>query len=212
MTIRAVPTPVPYDCNIYLVSGERPLLVDAGTGEASEEVVAAVRRMTQTPPAAIVATHCHYDHAGGLADLAEAFGCEAYAGRVDAPYIRSGDPDLTVSRMFGARFRPAAVRDLDGGDVVGTGDHSFRVIETPGHTPGSICLYEESTGSLISGDTLFLTGYGRTDFKGGSQSAMRSSLRSLSKLDIRGLFPGHGSGCESYTPELMDRVLTLAGV
>ena len=86
------------------------------------------------------------------------------------------------------------------------------MLETPGHTEGSICLYDEASGTLISGDTLFLGGYGRTDFMGGSFDAMLASLVRLSKLDIRELFPGHGSTCESYTPGMMAEVLRMAGV
>ena len=65
---------------------------------------------------------------------------------------------------------------------------------------------------MISGDTLFLGGYGRTDFMGGSFDSMLASLVRLSKLDIRELFPGHGSTCESYTPGMMAEVLRMAGV
>ncbi|MDO5862500.1 MAG: MBL fold metallo-hydrolase [Thermoplasmata archaeon] len=212
MSIRLVPSRVPYDSNIYLVSGEHPLIVDAGTGQDSDAVIATIRRASPKPPEMIVATHCHYDHAGGLKDLVDAFGCPVYAGRLDAPYIRSGDPELTVGSLFGDTLRTVEVNDLAHGDFIDTGEHRFKVLETPGHTPGSICLYEESTGSLISGDTLFLTGYGRTDFAGGSMSAMRSSLGMLRNIDIRGLFPGHGSACERYSPEYLERVLMMAGV
>ncbi len=212
MTIRKITTSVPYDSNIYLVSGDRPIVVDAGTGLDSASVARSIRSLTDVPPVAGVATHCHYDHIGGIRALVDEFGCRVLAGRLDAPYIRDSDPDVTVSRMFGGSLSPVEVEDLDEGDLIDTGDHSFRVLETPGHTPGGICLYEESTGWLISGDTLFLDGFGRTDFAGGSMSALRSSLLRLSKVDIRGLFPGHGNTSDRYSPELMQRALRLAGV
>ena len=109
-------------------------------------------------------------------------------------------------------MRPVDAKDLREGDVLDTGSRRFSVLETPGHTEGSICLYDEASGTLISGDTLFLGGYGRTDFMGGSFDAMLASLVRLSKLDIRELFPGHGSTCESYTPGMMAEVLRMAGV
>lgn len=212
MSIIRIPSSIPYDSNIYLVTGDCPVVIDAGTGQDSESVIQRIRSYTPVCPAAIIATHCHFDHTGGLKDLSAAFDCPVFAGSVDAPYIRSSDPDFTVSQLFGSSLRSVDVGDLHEGDIINTGDHTFRVIDTPGHTPGGICLYEESSGHLISGDTLFLTGFGRTDFPGGSMSSMRSSLSKLSNIDIRGLFPGHGSICERYTPDYLAGVLNMAGV
>lgn len=212
MTVIKIPTSIPYDSNIYLVTGERPIVVDAGTGQDSATAIERIRSYVRSDPVAIVATHCHYDHIGGLKDMIDAFGCPVFAGSADAPFIGSGDPDLTVSGLFGSFLGPVDVNGLSEGDVFETGDHSFRVIDTPGHTPGGICLYEDSTGLLISGDTLFLTGFGRTDFPGGSMDAMRSSLSKLSNIDIRGLFPGHGNTCERYNPGYLAGVLNMAGV
>ena len=82
------------------------------------------------------------------------------------------------------------VRD---GDEISVGGLTFRVLSTPGHTPGSICLYCESEGVLFTGDTLFVCGYGRTDFKYGSTSELIESLRRLGSLDGDTVFyPGHG--------------------
>lgn len=211
MSIEKITTSVPYDSNVYLVSGDRPVLVDAGTGLDSGTVISEVRRMCPAGISSIVVTHCHYDHVGGLRDLVDAFGCPAYAGRRDAPHIRSPD-EVTSASMFGGTMRAVDVLDLSEGDVIDTGDHRLRVIETLGHTKGGICLFDDSLGWLISGDTLFCMGYGRTDLPTGSMTEMRESLLRLSKIDIRGVFPGHGSTCESYTPGMMAEVLRMAGV
>jgi glyoxylase-like metal-dependent hydrolase (beta-lactamase superfamily II) len=67
------------------------------------------------------------------------------------------------------------------------------IIHTPGHTPGSICILDEASGDLISGDTVFTDGgFGRFDFPGGSLDELIRSIERLSVLDIRGLYPGHG--------------------
>ncbi len=226
MAIETIGPFAPYDSNIYLILGERPIIVDAGTGMASSlvikeiETILADRKRCEegTEIQCIVATHCHYDHVGGLADLASRFHCPVYAGTLDSYAIQTGDPKLTVSSLFGKRMAPLdiGVLPLNEGDVLSTGLHDFTILETPGHTPGGICLFEERTGLLISGDTLFSDGYGRTDFAGGSFGQLRESLRRLMELDlkvnIRGLFPGHGNTCSDNVSGRLAGVFEMAGL
>jgi glyoxylase-like metal-dependent hydrolase (beta-lactamase superfamily II) len=79
------------------------------------------------------------------------------------------------------------------------GDRTFRVIFTPGHSPGSICLHWEEKKVLISGDTVFYMGVGRTDLFGGNIEALAKSIERLSKLDIEYLIPGHGEMLKGKT-------------
>ena len=72
------------------------------------------------------------------------------------------------------------------------GDKSIQVIRTPGHSPGGICLYWEEKKALLSGDTVFYMGVGRTDFEGGDIDALADSVERLSRLDVEYLIPGHG--------------------
>jgi glyoxylase-like metal-dependent hydrolase (beta-lactamase superfamily II) len=84
---------------------------------------------------------------------------------------------------------PPAGRLLAGGDTIGP----FTVIHTPGHTPGSVCFYDDEAGVLFSGDTLFRGGYGRTDLPGGSWSKLEQSLKLLLAMDGDiTVCPGHG--------------------
>ena len=213
MYIRRIDSGIPFDSSIYLVVGERTMLVDAGSGLGHRNVADAIRSILgERSLDMVVATHCHYDHVGGLAAIVEEFGCEAYAGELDAPSIRDADDRYTLASAFDGVVRPVDVRDLKDGDVLDLGDSRFRVISTPGHTRGSICLYDEASGALISGDTLFETGVGRTDFAGGSMSDLRRSLAVLSNIDIRELYPGHGKECESYDPAMMARIMNLVGM
>jgi glyoxylase-like metal-dependent hydrolase (beta-lactamase superfamily II) len=86
---------------------------------------------------------------------------------------------------------PPAGRLLAGGDRIGP----FTVIHTPGHTPGSVCYYDEDAGVLFSGDTLFRGGYGRTDLPGGNRATLEKSLALLLSMDGGiAVCPGHGPG------------------
>ena len=213
MYIRRIDSGIPFDSSIYLVVGERTMLVDAGSGLGHRNVADAIRSILgERNLDMVVATHCHYDHVGGLAAIVEEFGCEAYAGELDAQSIRDADDRYTLASAFDGVVRPVDVRDLKDGDVLDLGDSRFRVISTPGHTRGSICLYDEASGALISGDTLFETGVGRTDFAGGSMTDLRRYLTVLSNIDIRELYPGHGKECESYDPAMMARIMNLVGM
>ena len=136
----------------------------------------------------IVLTHCHHDHTAHITEIRAMTGGRVSIHRLDGPGL--GDGLLTSAMLFGERASPVAVdRLLDDGDRVG----DLRVIHTPGHTPGSICLYHEGEEALISGDTVFTHGsFGRYDLPGGSLPSIRESLRRLSGYSVRGVYPGHG--------------------
>jgi glyoxylase-like metal-dependent hydrolase (beta-lactamase superfamily II) len=136
----------------------------------------------------IVLTHCHYDHTAHLTEIRSMTGVRISIHRLDGPNV--GNDFLSSAMLFGARSAPVIVdRLLDEGDRVG----DLTVIHTPGHTPGSICLYNEGEEMLISGDTVFTHGsFGRFDLPGGSLSALKASLRRLSGYAVRGVYPGHG--------------------
>ncbi len=214
MSIHLIQSGVSYDSNIYLVVAERTMLVDAGTGLGHDRVVSEVRRILGDRRLdLIVATHCHYDHVGGLKALADEFGSQVMAGEMDSRTIREADRELVLGDLFESEMAPVPdVSDLGDGDVVDLGGTRFHVMHTPGHTRGSICLYDAESKSLISGDTLFENGIGRTDFPGGSFTDLRNSLVRISNVDIRELYPGHGIICRNYGPAYMNRILTLVGV
>ena len=130
---------------------------------------------------AIALTHCHFDHVGAVKELAAQTDCRVYLN----------EKDLALPPMLtnGPLYYTDAYKD---GDTVTLAGIPFRVLETPGHTPGSVCLM---TGAhLFSGDTLFAGSCGRTDLPGGDSRAMRDSLRKLAALEGNyNVYPGHGS-------------------
>lgn len=144
---------------------------------------------------AIFVTHRHEDHIGALADIHRLTGAPVYAPAIEAKVIEEG-----VESGYGlsAAACPVDVRYKDG-DKITVGKTTWEVLHTPGHTEGSSCFYlraEDAPGKgapvLLSGDTLFCSSIGRTDFPGGSMKQMRASLRRLGQLpDDVVVLPGH---------------------
>lgn len=130
--------------------------------------------------AGVVLTHYHADHAGGTIGESTIEGTAALLELVDVPVHVQRDEVPWVSRSAGIDV--AALVAHDPGDVIELGAVRVELLHTPGHTPGSQCLLVE--GQLISGDTLFLRGCGRTDLPGGDPAALYESLTSrLGSLD-----------------------------
>ena len=140
----------------------------------------------------IINTHGHVDHIGGNADIKKATEAEIL--------IHEGDADMLVSvsammlKMFGAKASPPADKRLRDGDVIQIGAETLRVLHTPGHSQGSMCLL--GGGFVFTGDTVFVGAVGRTDLPGGSWDVMAKSIRDkiLTLPDETVVMPGHNYG------------------
>ena len=138
----------------------------------------------------IVSTHGHWDHIGDNARVAEHTGAEIAVHPLDRERLTDPQP---LYAPFDIPPSVPAVELAEGG-VVTFGQIRLRVLHTPGHTEGSVCLLERDEGRLYSGDTLFAGSFGRVDLPGGSPEAMVESLDRLRGLDDRlAVLPGHGS-------------------
>ncbi len=180
----------PWETNAYLVwDGKTPdaLVVDPGMGAADplmERVVANGLRLHL-----IANSHGHIDHIFDDAPLMHAS---------QAPLAIHPDDAYRLDDRNNYGFEietVTATRDLSEGEQVRIGDLVFDVLHLPGHTEGSVCLYEERRGLLLSGDVLFAGSYGRTDLPGGNDEQMVASLARLAR-EIPGhvrVLPGHGA-------------------
>ncbi len=140
---------------------------------------------------AIVLTHAHADHLLYLDDWRRQTKAPVLIGAADLDSLQDPERNCSLFLGLGARSFGKADRLLSDGDEIALGDESLRVLLTPGHSPGSICLLGDV---LISGDTVFaFGGVGRTDFQGGSPELLTSSLmRLLSLPEETVIYPGHG--------------------
>ncbi|MDR3290861.1 MAG: MBL fold metallo-hydrolase [Methanobrevibacter sp.] len=170
------------DSNSYIIDN---ILVDTGTGLNSDYLYSKLNdlKIKKDDIEMIVNTHSHYDHTGGNYLFPNA---KIAIHELDALAIEHKNDPLTASTIFHHDLKRHDVDlKLRDGDTVG----SFKVIHTPGHTPGGISLWDGEI--LISGDTVFADGFGRLDI-GGNHDDMEKSLNKLRKLDVKYLLPGHG--------------------
>ncbi|MCP3097657.1 MBL fold metallo-hydrolase [Myxococcus sp. K15C18031901] len=169
----------PMDNFVYLVgAADSPevLVVDPAW-----DVAAIERAVTEDGKRVVGAfvSHCHFDHINGLPDLLARHDVPVYAQRAEVDFSEE------------LRELKDALRPLGPGDAVPVGAETFQALHTPGHTPGSHCLL--AGDSLVSGDTLFISGCGRCDLKGGNPEDMYRSLSQvlLKVPDTTRLWPGH---------------------
>lgn len=177
-----------YQANCYVLESNGVfLIIDPG---AEHQIL--LNNFDHSKVAAIVISHFHSDHCGAVNELVAATAAPVMAGELDIEGLR--DPNISGFAEEGSDYRVDQVaRALNHGDIIEWGGSELKVLATPGHTPGSICLWDKSNGYLFTGDTLFAHGVGRTDFVLGDPLAMRSSMQLLGELpDVTVVLPGHG--------------------
>jgi hydroxyacylglutathione hydrolase len=166
----------PVGTNCYVVRAEpgapEAVVIDPGASAADLRLELA---RANTRCAAILVTHCHWDHLGGVADLAEMTGAPVY--------MAAGEKDVLARPQDFDQRAPVAIRayaadvELAGDETIEVAGISFQVVQVPGHSPAHIAYYAE--GALFSGDVLFAGSVGRTDIPGGDWDTLVDSIRTL---------------------------------
>lgn len=179
-----------YQTNSYVITDENTMLsaiIDpAGVSKEMEEYIESNRLNVKY----IIFTHGHFDHIAGAYHYSQKYKPEILINADDSVCLTDETANFTYPAYYNfVPVKPTTL--LIDNDEISLGNSKIRVIHTPGHTMGGICLY--SDGVLISGDTLFYRSIGRTDFKGGNFSTLKDSILKLYKLpDNTIVYPGHG--------------------
>ncbi|MDZ4748208.1 MAG: MBL fold metallo-hydrolase [Saprospiraceae bacterium] len=186
----------PFQENTYIIiapSGEC-IIIDPGCFDhAEQKELQAFIQENDLKPVRLINTHCHIDHILGNAFVAKTWnlGLEIHKGEI--PVLAAG---VSVATMYGVPYdvSPEPNSFLTEGDEVVLDGISIKVLFTPGHSPASICLYNEADGWVIGGDVLFYESIGRTDLPGGDHQTLLKSIRE--KLFVLPnetvVYPGHG--------------------
>ncbi len=192
-----------FDSNVYLILDEKVALIDTGAGLDKMIMGRTQEKLGDRAVDIIINTHAHIDHVGGNDFFKEA---EVYCHELESEEMSSGR-FYGTTQFVGSGSPRKVDHFLRDGDKIDLGEIKLEVVLTPGHSPGSICLYEKNKKFLFSGDTLFPDGnVGRTDLIGGSMIDLVSSLKKLKSLDFETLYPGHMQIVDSAGDHL-DRAL-----
>jgi glyoxylase-like metal-dependent hydrolase (beta-lactamase superfamily II) len=171
------------NCNTYFIDGSKKIIIDPGHSHLFTHVDYELTRLsvTMNEIAVVIATHGHPDH------------FEAATRFPDTAQFAMGFEEYTLLKEVLGKFMEIPEPDffLKEGDLT-IGDETFHIIQTPGHTPGEICIYWPAKKALFSGDVVFREGIGRTDLPGGDGKQLKESIKRLAKLDVEYLLPGHG--------------------
>ena len=195
MILKRIKLELPYvgETNCYIIQDEETketMVIDPGgevhkIGEMLETLHANVKY--------IVLTHCHGDHMAGVQELKEKYGGKILIHIEDEPGLKQPDVNLADYVGLGTVVVEADAR-LNDNDLLHIGNLEFKVLHTPGHTKGGICIYQEDEKILFSGDTIFRGTWGRTDLPTSSFEAIIKSIteKIMTLPEDTIIYPGHG--------------------
>jgi hydroxyacylglutathione hydrolase len=169
----------PFQENTYVVYDETKECIIIDPGCYTEKERTELRRFITSEklkPVKLINTHCHIDHVLGNKFASELWNLELYMHKEDLPLLKNAG---NIGKMYGFEDyegSPYPKHFLAQDDTLTFGESSFKVLFTPGHAPGHICLYSKENNLLIAGDVLFQGSIGRTDLPGGDHSTLINSI------------------------------------
>lgn len=175
--------------NTYLVGNEKEFVIIDPSVDIRNILYIIRKRFSKSKLLGIILTHGHYDHFVSIEEVQKNFNVPVYISREDLPKLTN--LNLSCGFFFGITSLPKIDNILILPQELKLGTLEFKIINTPGHTNGSVCLKIED--ALFTGDTLFNDGVGRTDLPTGNVNKLNESLKLLMKLnDDLKVYPGHG--------------------
>lgn len=168
--------------NIYIMGKDEITLVDTGSGYRNDLISNSLSKLKLSMGNInkVVLTHSHFDHVGGLVEIL------AYS----SPKIFVHPSEMKFLELPSQ----VEIHELGEDQTIRTEARNLKVLHTPGHTCGSVCLYDEDDALLFTGDTVFPGGsFGRTDLPTGDEHMLIKSLKKLSELSVETMLPGHGN-------------------
>ncbi len=185
------------DSNLFFVNEKTGItLFDTGSAHTANLTISALKDfgIPIENVKTIVLTHAHADHSSGILKMkGQNPAIEVWVSHKEVKVLEEADDRIGLWSLIGLEPKPIRVsRQLQEGDTIVTGSFRWEVLETPGHSLGSLCFYERKRKMLISGDTVFARGsVGRVDFPTGNSEELTHSLNRLCELKVNMLLPGH---------------------
>lgn len=181
----------PLGVNCYIISkDDKAVIIDPG-GDAPE--IVKFLETNNLVPVAIVNTHGHFDHIGGVDELVKKYDIPFYIHKDDEFLVGHG---AQTAMMFGtpAITNPTVTNYLSDEEELELSGINIKVMHTPGHSPGGVALYIKEIASVITGDTVFLESIGRSDFPYASHDQLLNSIKTklITLPDETKVYPGHG--------------------
>lgn len=179
------------NCNTYFINRDKKILIDPGHRQFFGNIEAELRRLSVDTREIdlVLVTHCHPDHMEAVSVFE---GTSTLVAISETAMAAIRKMPLQLAPQFGdaAAFEPQIL--LQEGELK-VGDTAFQILHTPGHSPGSICVFWPETRVLFSGDVVFEQGVGRTDLPGGDGRLLKDSINRIAAMDADYLLSGHGN-------------------
>jgi len=185
------------NCNSYFINGKKKILIDPGHKRLFGHVKEGLAGLSLSPDDidVIIITHCHPDHIEAVTLFEKTSAMIAFS-KMEMAFLREIGPQY--SEVFEIPDLEPDIFFQEG--ELDIGDITFEIIHTPGHSPGSICLYWVENKVLFTGDVVFDNGIGRTDIPGAYGNKLKDSIINISRLEINYLLPGHGETITGSEP------------
>lgn len=182
-----------HEANCYIVSkANDAFIIDPGAD--SKKIMTYIQK-NRLIVHGIILTHAHYDHTGAASEIKAAYGCSIYAHKKEAAAL--SDPALNGSAETSKTVSVQADILLGEGDIIKYEDIELEIINTPGHTEGSMCIKVKGADIIFTGDTVFCDDIGRTDLACGDEKKMMKTLKNkvCKWPEETIIYPGHDESC-----------------